>query len=39
MVEIIDLPRNAWRVLPPARWQIAVTVAVIVITVVIWAVT
>jgi hypothetical protein len=39
MYEIIDLPRNAWRVLPPSRWQIALAVAAIVIVAVTWAVT
>lgn len=39
MYEIIDLPRNAWRVLPPSRWQIALAVAVIVLIAVAWAVT
>jgi hypothetical protein len=39
VVEIIDLPRDAYRILPPRRWQIALTLAVIVVTVILWTVT
>lgn len=35
-VEVIDLPRSAWCVLPPSRWQIALAVAVIAVTVIAW---
>jgi hypothetical protein len=34
---IVDLPRPAWRVLPPGRWQVVLTVAVIVVTALAWA--
>lgn len=39
VVEIIDLPRSAYRILPPHRWQIALAVAAIVVTALVWAVT
>jgi hypothetical protein len=31
LIEIIELPRSAWRVLPPNKWQVALTVAGIVV--------
>lgn len=38
ILDIIDLPRTAYHYLPPKRWQIALTVASIVVTVVLWSV-
>jgi hypothetical protein len=35
---IVDLPRQSWRLLPPRRWQVVVTLAGIIITAVMWAV-
>jgi hypothetical protein len=37
-LEVVELPRQSWRVLPPRRWQIALTLAVIVVTAVVWGV-
>lgn len=37
--DVIDLPCDAWRILPPPppkRWQIALTLAVIAVTVIVW---
>ena len=39
ILDIIDLPRSAYTVLPPRRWQIALTLAAIAITALVWAVT
>ena len=39
VIEIIDLPRSAYRILPPHRWQVALTLAAIVVTAIFWAVT
>lgn len=38
-LEVIELPRQGWKVLPPRKWQIALTIAVIVVTAVIWSLT
>lgn len=35
---IVDLPRKNWHVLPPRKWQMALTFAGIVITAVLWGV-
>lgn len=35
---IVDLPRSAYQVLPPRRWQVIATLAVIVVTAVLWGV-
>lgn len=35
-LEVIELPRQSWRVLPPHRWQVIATLAVIVVTAVLW---
>ncbi len=37
--EIIDLPRDAWRAVPPSRLQIALAAATIVLAALVWAVT
>lgn len=37
--DVIDLPRTAYRVLPPKRWQIALTVATIAVSAILWALT
>ncbi|MFN8459153.1 MAG: hypothetical protein U0401_31645 [Anaerolineae bacterium] len=39
VIEIIDLPRSATCHLPPRRWQVVLTVALIVVAAVVWAVT
>ncbi len=39
ILEVIDLPRDRWSYLPPAKWQIALTVAGIVATAILWALT
>lgn len=39
ILNIVDLPRSAYHVLPPRRWQVALTLAAIVLTAVTWAVT
>lgn len=36
--DIVDLPRTSWRYTPPSKWQVALTVAGIVLTAVLWAV-
>ena len=36
--DIIDLPRTAYHVLPPRRWQVVITLAVIALTAVVWSV-
>jgi hypothetical protein len=36
--EIVDLPRANWQHLGPRKWQVIATVAVIVITALVWAV-
>lgn len=36
--DLIDLPRRNWRVLPPGKWQIVLTVAGIVVTAILWGV-
>lgn len=35
--EIIELPRSAYQVLPPRKWQIALTVAGIILAAVVWS--
>lgn len=35
---LVDLPRHSWHVIPPRRWQIALTLAGIVVTAIVWAV-
>lgn len=35
---LIDLPRTRWHVLPPRRWQVALTVAGVIVTAILWAV-
>lgn len=37
-LKVVELPRRNWRVLPPKKWQIALTMAGIVIAAVVWAV-
>ncbi len=37
--ELVDLPRHNWRVLPPKKMTVALTLAGIVITAVLWAIT
>jgi hypothetical protein len=37
-LEIVDLPRSNWRHLGPRKWQVVLTLAVIVITALAWAV-
>lgn len=37
-VEVVDLPRHSWKVLPPAKWQVVLTVAGIVLAAVVWAI-
>jgi len=41
ILNIVELPRSAYhaRSVPPRRWQVALTLAAIVLTAVIWAVT
>lgn len=39
ILDIIDLPRSAYTILPPRRWQVALTMAAIVVSALIWAVT
>lgn len=39
ILDIIDLPRSAYTVLPPRRWQVALTMAAIVVVALVWAVT
>ncbi len=39
ILNIVDLPRSAYHVLPPHRWQVALTLAAIIVMAVIWAVT
>lgn len=39
ILDIIDLPRSAYTVLPPRRWQVVLTVAAIVVVALVWAVT
>lgn len=36
---IVDLPRPAWKVLPPRKWQVALTVVGIVLTALVFALT
>jgi hypothetical protein len=38
-MNIVELPRQSWSYLPPKKWQIALTVAVIIVSAVVWAVT
>lgn len=33
---IVDLPRRNWHVLPPRKWQIALTVATIIVGAILW---
>lgn len=35
---IVELPRQAGRVLPPKPWQVALTLAGIVVTAILWSV-
>lgn len=35
-LEVIDLPRRSWRVLPPKRLAVVATVALIIVTAVLW---
>ena len=35
---LVDLPRRSWRVLPPRRWQVVVTVVGIVVAAILWSV-
>lgn len=37
-LELVDLPRSNWRVLPPKKLTVALTLAGIVITAVLWTV-
>lgn len=37
-LEIVDLPRSGWRYLPPRRWEVALTLAGIVLAAVAWGV-
>lgn len=36
---IVEVPRQSWRVLPPRKLEVALTLAGIVIAAIIWAVT
>ncbi len=33
---IVDAPRSSWRVVPPAKWHVIATFAVIVVSAVVW---
>ena len=33
---IVDIPRQSWRVLPPRKWQIALTLAGVVVISILW---
>lgn len=35
---IVDLPRRSWKVLPPKRWQIALTLAGVIVISILWGV-
>lgn len=35
-LDIIDLSKSAYRVLPPARWQVVITFGAIVVTALLW---
>lgn len=37
-LEVIDLPRKSYRILPPRPWQVALAVVGIVVTSILWAV-
>lgn len=37
-VEVVELDKSCWKVLPPRKWQIALTLALIVVTSVLWSV-
>jgi hypothetical protein len=36
--DLIDLPRQSWRILPPRRWQVVLTMAAIVVAAIVWGV-
>lgn len=36
---VIDAPRHSWKVLPPKKWQVALTVASIILTAIVWSLT
>lgn len=38
VLNIVDLPRNAYHVLPPRKWQVVITLAGIVATAILWGV-
>lgn len=38
-LEVVDLPRHSWKVLPPSKWQVVLTVVVIVVTALVWSLT
>ena len=38
ILDIVDLPRTAYRYLPPNKWQVVITLAAIVVTAVLWSV-
>ena len=35
---LVDLPRKNWHVLPPRRWQIALALAGVIVTAILWSV-
>ena len=35
---IVDLPRKNWHVLPPCKWQIALTLAGVIMISILWSV-
>lgn len=35
-IEIIELPRHSWRHLGPRKWQVVLTVAVILVGAILW---